>query len=91
MNHEHLCPITRRRCDRPCGLECIRGMFAGRAQRDLVVTDYERGRQDERRIWEKALTDSSLPNLYVRLVRDLATAPCDNCGGDIATCDCDES
>jgi hypothetical protein len=22
------CPITSRRCDRPCGAECIRGMFA---------------------------------------------------------------
>ena len=21
------CPITFRRCDRPCGVECIRGMF----------------------------------------------------------------
>jgi hypothetical protein len=28
------CPITNRRCDRPCGTECIRGMFTDRTALD---------------------------------------------------------
>jgi hypothetical protein len=51
----------------------------------------EEGRRIERNAWLKALDDSHLPSTYRRLVRDLALAPCGNCGGDAATCDCDES
>lgn len=30
------CPITFRRCDRPCGTECIRGMFTPHARPELT-------------------------------------------------------